>query len=60
MAGVTIQMLITAKEFENYNERPPENDMELKIYAERVLRFVKDAIDAQEKRMVNAIWMVEE
>lgn len=60
MDNAIIQILITPKEFEHYNERPPKNDMELKIYAQEVLRFIKEGIDAQDNKMVNAIWMNEE
>ena len=52
-----IKVRITPKEFEHYNGRLPTDDMELHTYCEKVMRFLKVAIDRENNRMTGGVWI---
>ena len=52
-----IKILITSKEFEHYNSRLPQNDMELWEYAEKTAEFIRQAINAEDSKMTSGVWL---
>jgi hypothetical protein len=41
------------------NGRSPNDSMDLRIYAEKVMQFIKNAIAEENSSMVAAVWMEE-
>ncbi len=52
-----IKILVTPKEFENYNSRQPKDDMELWVYAEIKAEFVRQAINTENPKMAGGLWI---
>lgn len=52
-----IKILISEKEFEHYNSRKLGCVSELESYAERVVGFISDAVNAEDSRMWGGIWI---
>ncbi len=53
---IHIKILISEKEFERYNPRKPEGS-QLQSYAEKVVGFISDAVNAEDSRMWGGIWV---
>lgn len=54
-----IKIKITPTAFRLYNSRSPSDSMDLRIYAEKVMQFIKNAIAEENSSMVAVVWMEE-
>lgn len=52
-----IKINIMPADFKRYNDREPEDAMELRIYAGKVREFIENAINEVRPRMVTAVWI---
>ena len=55
--ALLIKILITPDEFEHYNARPPQDDMELQAYAEKIKIFIEQMIGAEDDKMISGMWI---
>ncbi len=54
---IHIKILVSEKEFEHYNSRKPDDIGQLRTYADRVVGFISDAVNAEDSRMWGGIWI---